>query len=119
MMNGQVKFELSDTIITVRNLLRKRVPFFWSPECQRSFDRVKLFLTAEPVLAIFDRTKPILIYTDASGVGIGAVLKRAQDDGSEKPVAYFSRKLSESQRKKKAIYIESFTIKEAVPYWKY
>ena len=103
------------------NLLRKRVPFSWTPQCQGSFDRVKLFLTSEPILAIFDRTKPTFIYTDASGVGVAAVLKQGQDDGSEKPVAYFSRKLSEAQRKKRAIYIyiESLAIKEAVRYWKY
>ena len=72
-----------------------------------------------PVLAIFDRTKPIFIYTDASGVGIGAVLKQKQEDGSERPVTYFSKKLSEAQKKKKAIYIESLAIREAVRYWKY
>lgn len=101
------------------NLLRKQVPFSWSLSCQQSFEAVKRFLTSEPILAIFDRTKPTLIYTDASGVGIGAVLKQKQNDGSEKPVAYFSRKLSDSQRKKKAIYIESLAIKEAIRYWKY
>lgn len=37
---------------------------------------------------------------DISGVGITAVLKQIQSDGIEKPVAYFSRKLSKSQRKK-------------------
>lgn len=101
------------------NLLRKNVPFSWSTECQASFERVKLLLTSAPILAIFDRTKPVLIYTDASGVGIGAVLKQIQADGSEKPVAYFSRKLTDSQQKKKAIYIESLAIREAVRYWRY
>jgi len=33
-------------------------------------------------------------------VGIGAVLKQKQDDGVEKPVAYFSKKLSLAQIKK-------------------
>lgn len=101
------------------NLLRKNVPFSWSSDCQKSFESVKKLLTSAPVLAIFDRTKPTFIYTDASGVGVGAVLKQEQDDGSEKPVAYFSKKLTEAQRKKKAIYIESLAIREAVRFWKY
>lgn len=96
------------------NLLRKRVSFSWTPQCQESFDRVKLLLTSEPILAIFDRAKPILIYTDASGVGVSGILKQVQDDG-----AYFSRKLSEAQCKRKAIYIEALAIKEAVRYWKF
>lgn len=101
------------------NLLRKDVPFHWSSDCQESFSKVKHLLTSSPILTIFDRTKPIFIYTDASGVGIGAVLKQKQADGLEKPVAYFSRKLSEAQQKKKAIYIESLAIREAIRYWRF
>lgn len=101
------------------NLLRKNVPFSWSGECQQSFDKVKVLLTSSPILAIFDRTKPIFIHTDASGIGIGAVLKQIQDDGSKKPVAYFSRKLSSTQKKKKAIYIESLAVREAIRYWRF
>lgn len=101
------------------NLLRKNTPFSWNNECQSSFDRVKQLLTSAPILAIFDRTKPIFIYTDASGVGIGAVLKQTQADGTQKPVAYFSKKLSEAQKKKKAIYIESIAVREAIRYWRY
>jgi len=51
---------------------------------------------------------------DASGVGVAAVLKQVQSDGPEKLVAYFSRKLSEFPKKKKAIYIEALTIREAI-----
>lgn len=39
--------------------------------------------------------------------------------GKEKPVAYFSKKLNEVQKKKKAIYLECLAIKEAVRYWQY
>lgn len=101
------------------NLLRKNVPFRWSNDCQDSFDRAKRLLTSSPILAIFDRTRPIFIYTDASGVGIGAVLKQTQEDGTKKPVAYFSRKLSNAQKKKKAIYIESLAVREAIRYWRF
>ena len=101
------------------NLLRKNIPFVWSPDCQNSFDQVKHVLTSAPILAIFDPVKPISIYTDASGIGIGAVLKQLQPDGIEKPVAYFSWKLTASQSQKKAIYIESLAIREAIRYWRF
>jgi hypothetical protein len=103
----------------LHRLLRKNIPFSWSSACQDAFDKVKTLLTSAPILAIFDRTRPILIYTDASGVGIGAVLKQIQEDGSEKPVAFFSKKLSDAQKKKKAIYIESLAVREAIRYWRY
>ncbi len=101
------------------HLLRKNTPFIWSDECQYAFESIKDYLTSAPILAIFDRNLPITIYTDASGVGIGAVLKQTQKDGSEKPVAYFSKKLNKYQKKKKAIYIESIAIREAVKFWRY
>lgn len=103
----------------LHSLLRTHSTFSWTPACQTVFETVKKLLVSAPVLAIFDRTRPITIYTDASGTGIGAVLKQEQPDGYEKPVAYFSRKLSESQKKKKAIYIESLAIREALRYWRY
>ena len=51
--------------------------------------------------------------------GVGTILKQTQPDGKEKPEAYFSKKLNESQKRKKAIYLECLAIKEAVKYWQY
>lgn len=71
------------------------------------------------MLEIFDKDLPIKIFTDASIEGMGAILKQVQQNGEEKPVAYFSRKLNETQKRKKAIYLECLAIKEAVKYWEY
>lgn len=103
----------------LHKLLRKNQKFIWTEDCQNSFETVKKLLCTQPVLAIFDQDLPINIYTDGSLEGIGAILKQVQPNGKEKPVAYFSRKLNESQKKKKAIYIESLAIKEAIRYWQY
>lgn len=103
----------------LHNLLRKDVKFIWSPECQKSFDKIKELLCSKPILKLFDTEQPIKIYTDASIKGMGAVLKQEDENGVNKPVAYFSKKLSESQKKKKAIYIECLAIKEAVKYWQH
>lgn len=103
----------------LHNLLRKNVRFVWSKECQESFEKIKTLLCSEPVLKIFDPNIPIKIYTDASIKGVGAVLKQEDKNKSYKPVAYFSRKLNEAQKKKKAIYLECLAIKEAVKYWQH
>lgn len=103
----------------LHNLLRKNQKFDWSEECQKTFEKIKNLLCTQPVLEIFDRDLPINIYTDASLEGVGAILKQTQCDGKEKPVAYFSKKLNETQKKKKAIYLECLAIKEAVRYWQY
>lgn len=103
----------------LHNLLRKDVKFIWSTECQKSFDKIKELLCSEPVLKIFDPELPINIYTDASIKGVGAVLKQEEKNGISKPVSYFSKKLTEAQKKKKAIYLECLAIKEAVKYWQH
>ena len=103
----------------LHNLLRKDVKFVWSIECQESFKKIKDLLCSKPILRIFDSELPIKIYTDASIKGIGAVLKQEDKNGDNKPVAYFSKKLTETQKKKKAIYLEGLAIKEAVRYWQH
>lgn len=103
----------------LRNLLRKNVIFDWSKECKNSFELTKEYLCRVPALAIFDPEAPISIFTDASIEGVGAVLKQPQEDGSLKSVFFFSRKLSDAQKRKKAIFIECLAIKEAILYWQY
>lgn len=103
----------------LHKLLRKNIQFIWSEECEKSFSDIKNILCSQPVLEIFDKDLPIIIYTDASLNGIGAILKQIQKDGKEKPVGYFSKKLNDTQRRKKAIYLECLAIKEAIKYWQY
>lgn len=86
----------------LHQLLRKNVKFIWTEDCKKVFRKIKEMLCSQPVLQIFDKDLPIKIYTDASLEGIGAILKQTQDDGKEKPVAYFSKKLNETQKKEKS-----------------
>lgn len=103
----------------LHNLLRKNIEFNWSEKCQKSFEKVKEYLCSTPTLAIFDPDAPVYIFTDASIEGVGAVLKQPQEDKTLKPVFYFSRKLTKSQKAKRAIYIECLAVKEAILYWQY
>ena len=103
----------------LHNLLRKNVKFEWTKACQGAFETIKNYLCSAPILSIYDLNRPVFIYTDASGVGIGAILKQPQDDGILHPVAYFSRRLKPTEARKKAIYLECLAIKEAIIYWQY
>ncbi|CAB3232420.1 unnamed protein product [Arctia plantaginis] len=80
----------------LHNLLRKDVKFIWTKECQKSFDKIKELLCLKPILKIFDPEQPIKIYTDASINGVGAVLKQEDENGENKPVFYFSKKLTDT-----------------------
>lgn len=96
----------SATLDPLHNLLRKEQKFIWTEECHKAFEKMKNFLSTQPTLAIIDPKLPIHIYTDASLQDLGAVLKQPQPKEEtktemEKPVAYFSKKLNETQTRKK------------------
>ena len=110
---------ISTRLAPLHNLLKDKAKFDWTSECETAFRDIKELLSAQPILAIYDPNRPVYIYTDGSGGGIGAVLKQPQDDNVQHPVAYFSKKLNPGQLKKKAMYLECLAIKEAVAYWQY
>ena len=93
--------------------------FVWTDDAEEAFRTIKEYLCSSPVLQIFDPAKEIIIQTDASSQGLGAVLKQPDDDGRLHPVAYFSKRLSPTQRKKPVIYQECLAIKEALVYWQH
>jgi len=61
-------------------LLRKTQPWIWTQDQQESFKRLKSMIAKPPVLAYPDYSKPFVLYTDASDVGIGAVLLQKQEE---------------------------------------
>ena len=73
------------------HLLGKSTRFQWTNECQTAFDTLKQELTKKPVLCQPDLNKPFILFTDASGYAIGAILSQKDDDGREHVVAYASR----------------------------
>ena len=81
----------------LRMLTRKDVPFAWTPEVQHAFDKVKEIIANSVTLHLFDPDLPAVIATDASAYGLGAVLLQ-QKEGTEVPVAFASRTLSEAER---------------------
>ena len=66
--------------------------FVWTKECQEAFDLLKQLLTEAPVLKIPDYSKPFVMVTDASQVGLGGVL--LQED---QPCAFESKKFSSAE----------------------
>ena len=59
-----------------------------------AFKVLKKACLEAPVLAFTDFNKPFLLETDASKLGLGAVLSQKQTDGQYHPVAYMSWSLT-------------------------
>lgn len=75
------------------NLTQKDTIFDWTTECQCSFELLKELLCKAPVLKYPDFTKTFTLTTDASNVGIGAVLSQ---DGH--PNCFISRTLNKAEQ---------------------
>ena len=82
----------------LHRLMERNAQYWWTTECQRAFDKLKSCLVSEPILAFPDFTRPFILDTDASDIGIGAVLSQIHDDGSEHVVSYASCVLSKPER---------------------
>ena len=74
-------------------LTKKDTPYRWSDGCQAAFESLKRALMEAPVLAYPRFDAGYRLETDASGVGLGAILAQEQEDGTVRPVAYASRTL--------------------------
>ena len=77
----------------LRRLTRKERPFEFGAEQKKCFECLKQKMAEACTLAYFDKNAPTKIITDASPVGVGAVLVQEQD-GPWTPVCYASRSLT-------------------------
>jgi hypothetical protein len=107
----------SEWCIPMQTLLRRNVPFVWSEECQEVFDRLKTALLSPKVLAQPDPDIPFVLATDASDYAIGAVLSQIRD-GMEHPIAFYSKTLSEVERRWPAVEKEVYAIVASVQHWR-
>jgi hypothetical protein len=87
----------------------KKKPWRWDPTHQQAFDNLKATKAKETVLAYPDFSKPFEIYTDASSMQLVAMI--TQDN---RPIAFFSRKLSKMQQKYSVTEIELLAIVETL-----
>jgi hypothetical protein len=104
--------ECGGTKTTKMNKTKKK-PWRWDPIHQQAFDNVKADIAKETVLAYPDFLQPFDIYTYASSTQLGAMI--TQDN---RPIAFFSRKLSETQQKYSVMEIELLAIVETLKEFK-
>ena len=112
MINYYSKFleHLSTKLAQLYTLLKKKSKWKWGPSEDEAFKLVKQQLAEAPVLEHYDPRKPLTLATDASPYGIGAILTRVMEDGSEKPVAYASRTLNDIEKRYSQLDKEALAI---------
>ena len=100
MLNYYGKFirNLSKIIHPLITVLQAKNSLKWTQECAKAFKRARDQLTSVKVLVHYDPILPIIIAADVSAYGIGAIISHIFCDGSEKPIAFTSRTLTQRER---------------------
>ncbi|XP_054276477.1 uncharacterized protein K02A2.6-like [Macrosteles quadrilineatus] len=104
--------KLAEKLNPLNKLLQKGKKFEWTDECERSFESVKLDIAKDETLIHYNPSLPLILSTDASPTGLGAVISHRLKDGTEKPIAFASRSLSKSENQYSQIDKEATAI-----YW--
>ena len=91
----------------------KKIPWHWDEVHQKAFNDVKAVIAKDVALAYPDYSKTFEIYTDASSRQMGVVITQ-----QNRHIAFFSRKLSETQQKYSITEIEFLAIVETLKEFK-
>ena len=94
----------------LERLLQKNVPFVWSDKCQESFQRIKRILMTLLSPPHFQPDESLLLASDASSVGVGAVLFHRFANRTEKVIANASKSLTPAERNYSQIEREALSI---------
>lgn len=86
-------------VIACLNDLTTAEDFVWKAEHQEAFSKVKEAISVEAVCHHPDFTRPFILDTDASEIGMGAILSQVDGDGLERIVAVDSRKFYKAESK--------------------
>lgn len=79
-------------------LTKKDEPWHFGQSQIEAFETLKERLVSRPILALYDPKASLEVHTDASKLGIGAILLQNGDKGLQ-PIAYYSRQTSPEEQK--------------------
>jgi hypothetical protein len=72
-------------------LCKKAIKWDFNEECKIVYNTLKARLVAYPIMRQPDFTKQFILYSDASGLAMGAILAQIGDDNKEFVIAYASK----------------------------
>ena len=97
-------------------LTEARTDYTWDQQCTTAFEGLKSHLCSPPILAYPLDDGEFLLDTDASLVGLGAVLSQIQNE-EERVIAYYSRSLTKPERNYCVTRLELLAVVNAVKHF--
>lgn len=107
----------SEIAAPILTLLRNIQTLNWTVPCETVRKNLVEKLIFSPVLRIYDPNLPCELHTDASAVGLGAVLLQSEN-GTTRPVAHYSRHTSECESRYHSFDLETLAIVDAVGHFR-
>jgi len=92
------------------DLFQKERDYEWNTKQEESFEKLKEKLTTTPVLMFPDFEKEFVLYTDASGYALGAVLSQKGKDEKEHVIAYASKSLTKAEQNYSTTELECYAV---------
>lgn len=69
----------------------------WDEKCDDAFEKLKKYITEAPILVCPDWSKPFRGHVDASQTAVGGTLTQLDENGKDRVIAFFSKKLSDAE----------------------
>ena len=106
--------DFSKIATPLTNLTRKNQVFKWTEKCEQAFVKLKEALISAPVLKVPEGNENMVVYTDASGLGLGAVLMQ-----QNQVIAYASRQLKPHETRYATHDLELAAVVYALKLWRH
>ena len=103
-----------NSLVSGDNANKKKAIVDWTDECQEAFEKLKDLCTTTPILAHANYKKPFQLQTDASDLGLGAVLYQKDDESQQRVIVYASRSLSHTEQNYSGHKLEFLVLKWAI-----
>ncbi|KAL0171008.1 hypothetical protein M9458_035604, partial [Cirrhinus mrigala] len=110
----------SQVALPLMDLTSTKKRFCWLSQAQTAFENLKSRFISAPILTTPDSSRQFIVEVDASEVGVGAVLsQRSPSDERIHPCAFFSHRLTPTERNYDIGNRELLAVKLALEEWRH
>ena len=103
----------------IHETIKEGRTFKWTTAADKSFKKIKLRLSAAPIISFADYTLPFTLTTDASEKAAGAVLMQETANGQKRIIGVASTKFSKTEQNWSATEREAYAIKWSIKKFDY
>src|SRR5579871_5784267 len=99
-------------------MIKAKVTITWNEKTIEAFEYLKQKLCSAPILIHPDFSKPFILYTDASKLGLGAILTQEDNNKEEHIICYASRGLCPHEENYAATKLECLAMYWAIKHFR-